>query len=132
MPNKIDNPYSESPNLSRVQTWMDEGEYKFVRRVADGDGVVTAIINKLWSELVIELKKANITDFTQNERFINFVNNIKIISSDELQPYNGGNSNIPGTAITGNSSSGTTPAGHNIVDRTRLAGVRNKATRKKN
>lgn len=78
---ELKNPYTEKitgGRLVTVQGTIGEEDHKFIRRVSDNSGALRAIIGITWQKLVIALKQHGITDFTQTDRFIDFVNNMQL------------------------------------------------------
>lgn len=81
---ELKNPYTEKitgGRLVTVQGTIGEEDHKFIRRVSDNSGALRAIIGITWQKLVIVLKEHGITDYTQTERFIDFVNNMQLVDA---------------------------------------------------
>lgn len=124
----IENPYSPgrtNNHITRVQAFIEDSDYKLVRRSADGDGVLSAVIAILWQKLVSRLRTYGITDYTRNEDFIELINNLDVV-------YTGKDINILRDSVNGGTVDRVVTAADASNDSGAVEGVRSETTGKTN
>lgn len=71
--------YKDNPE-ERTQIWyrIPLSEKMKIKSIYPGDSVIQCVMSKLWQELVLVCEKNNWKDYTDNEEFCEFVNNMTI------------------------------------------------------
>src|SRR4029077_4947096 len=79
------NPYGPSGDLRRIMTDVGEADYYLVKSIRPTLATITTTVGLLWKKLCYELRRQDISDYTDVERFEHFVANAVLIDADELE-----------------------------------------------
>ena len=72
------NPYKDTPNPTRLQTYVSREDYNFIRSVRPNKGTIETTTNLLWHKLCTALKQQNITTYADITKFEQFVHDCTI------------------------------------------------------
>ena len=75
---KFTNPYADSPNLVRLQTYIDKTDHQFIKSIHPDKGTLEITVNTLWSRFCDALRKHKINQLANNQDYERFVNEFTI------------------------------------------------------
>lgn len=79
---KLNNPYSKYHQTKAVSADVGHSDYYLIKAIRPEQGTIAAVVATIWKKLCYELRKRNIGDFTDKERFEDFVTNCHIVDGE--------------------------------------------------